>query len=89
VPLAVLMGRPAYLVTPPGLIEHLRKRGVPCWLVGINDEEALAGAIGEVFYCVIKGLAVYFFWMFRRARCGRNINPGSRAYPSLQLVLIR
>jgi hypothetical protein len=34
----VLGGKPPKALIPPGLFAHLRKRGIPVFFLGVNDE---------------------------------------------------
>jgi len=37
----LLKGKPPYIMVAPGLFNHLKKRGIPVWFLGVNDEKDL------------------------------------------------
>jgi glycerophosphoryl diester phosphodiesterase len=41
----IFQGRPPFIMLAPGLFSIMRKRGIPVWFLGINDQEQLDIAI--------------------------------------------
>ena len=42
---ALLKGKPPYIMVSPRLFHHLKKRGIPVWFLGVNDEKDLHIAV--------------------------------------------